>query len=138
MDGDSVSLTGFGPISTFETDYNWEVIQHSISDISKRQKDPPDACTYFYLLEIFVHEILIESKGSLYLVVSTTTLWLYDGLFNQTNYKMKSTVTCCDNHLAKVDSIIMWGNKLFLQVKMEAPLLYGSFHPQEAGREALK
>ena len=73
---DSVSLTGLGLISTLEIDYAWEVVKHSISDVTKRQKYSPDVCPSFYLLKTIVHEILMESKSSLYLVVSMTAQWL--------------------------------------------------------------
>ena len=55
---DSVSLTGLGLISTLEIDYAWEVVKHSISDVTKRQKYSPDVCPSFYLLKIIVHEIV--------------------------------------------------------------------------------
>ena len=77
MYSDSVSLTSLGLILTLKIDYAWEVVKHSISDVTKRQKYSPYVCPSFYLLKIIVHEILMESESSLYLVVSTTAQWLY-------------------------------------------------------------
>ena len=73
---DSVSLTDFGLISTFETDYTLEVVQHSVSIILIRQMYSTNVCTSFCLLRIFVPQNVIKSEPNLYLVVSLTDQWL--------------------------------------------------------------
>jgi hypothetical protein len=74
---DSVSLTDFGLISTFETDYTSEVIQHLIPSILNRRKYSTNVITPFYLLRIFVPRYIIVSEPNIYLVVSLTDQWLY-------------------------------------------------------------
>ena len=68
----TVSLTDFGLISTFETDYTLEVVQHSVSIILIRQMYSTNVCTSFCLLKMFVPQNVIKSEPNLYLVVSLT------------------------------------------------------------------